>query len=165
MFVGPRYTVFLRRSADVTAEQLRAGVAEGLRIVSARTNDDAFADVAARIDVEANGPAFVVRDGDDRIYVLRCPSDALAHAVAETIAELPPALSMHGPLRDHLGATVDMFVASFGVSSARSAALIAANVVRWLARDYDGMIYGAMGNWYSLGDRHQFVEIANEPAS
>jgi len=163
--VGPRYTVFLRRSADFTAEQLRAGVAEGLRIVSARTNDDAFAEVAARIDVEANGPAFVVRDGVDRIYVLRCPSDALAHAVAETIAELPPALSTHGPLRDHLAATVDMFVASFGVTNVSSTALIAANVVRWLARDYDGVIYGAIGDWCRLGDRYQFVDITNEPAS
>ena len=161
MILGPHYAVFLRRRADITTEQLRAGVADSLRILGERTNDEAFAAVAARLVVEANGLAFIVRDGDDRVDVLRCPGDALEQAVAKTIAELRPGLSTHGPLRDHLASTVDMFVARFQVTAPRSSGLIAANVARWLARDYEGMIYGAKGDWYRLGERHQFVDITD----
>jgi hypothetical protein len=41
------YSVFLRRRADVTIEKLRAGVADGLRMLAARTNDDALAAIGA----------------------------------------------------------------------------------------------------------------------
>jgi len=157
--VGPRYTVFLRRRADFTADQLRAGVADGLRLVAERAHQPALGEIAARLAVEATGADFVAHDGTAKVQVERCPGDRIRDAVADAAAKLAPALSANAALLDHLGATVDVFWARFAVDSVREGGMIAANVARWLARDYDGVIWGAAGDWIRLGERHQFVDI------
>jgi len=128
-------------------------------MVAERANQPTLGEVATRLAVEASGPELVLRDGTAKVRVERCPGDRLHDAVADATAKLSPALSANAALLEHLATAADVFWARFAVDSVPAGGMIAANVARWLARDYEGVIWGAAGDWSSLGERHQFVDI------
>ena len=169
-----RYTVYCKRSAaQVTPEQLLAGT----RVADLHTiaeNDDIPEDLIMSAlkqlrmeNVEEAGFRFYrlcYREaGRRQIDVERWQTlEEVRGVAAEVLEDLEarrhPALNR---IRAHLSETVDIVSASFGSSpEEKIAPVLASEVTRWLAEQYDGIIRAADDSWWELGpEYHEYQPL------
>jgi hypothetical protein len=171
--MGIRYTVYLRRSAaHVTPAELLAGT----RIADLYTIAE-FSDVPDAMIRDALGQLRIENvdhagfrfyrlcyrpDGMRQVEVERWQTPAEVRADAAEVLELVtarnhPAL---GRIRDHLHGTVDIVSASFGSAPGeRMAPVLASEVTRWLAEEFDGLVRDADDSWWELGQYKEYVRL------
>jgi hypothetical protein len=172
--MAARYTVYCKRSvAGVTPAQLLAGT----RIADLHTiaeNDDVPEDVIMSAlgqlrmeNVDSSGFRFYHLhyrpEGKRPIDVERWQTPGEVQVVvAELLEDLEanrhPALER---IRNHLGETVDIVSASFGSSPGEQMApILASEVTRWLAEQFDGIIRAADNSWWELGpEYHEYQRL------
>jgi hypothetical protein len=167
-----RYTAYCTRSvADVAPTQLLTGTTEGdlMMLAEAAGIPDDVAEAALeelRIDrVRGDGFSFYRvsyrPNGVRQIDIERWASPEEARAdVAEVLTELEVAADpLLDTLRPHLEATVDVVSASFGFGKGEAMApILAAEVVRWIASHYHGIVH-ADDKWWRLDETGQYVRI------
>jgi hypothetical protein len=172
--VAVRYTVYCRRPAEsITPQQLLDGVRLADLVTLAENDDipEALAESAeehlAITDMAPDKPftfyRLVYRPGDVRqIDVERGESiedvhGELSEVIEDLEAEENPILSR---IRPHLDGVVDIVDASFGSSPGEAMApILASEVTRWLAEQFDGIIRAADDSWWRLGSAGEYVEL------
>ncbi|WP_157369151.1 hypothetical protein [Zavarzinella formosa] len=168
-----RYTVYCRKSvAGVTPEQLLAGSREAdLHTIAENDDipDDVIVDALRQLRIQnVDPPGFRFYrlcyrpDGVRQIDVERWQTaDEVLAVVAEVLEGLEdkghPALDR---IRACLGQTVDIVNASFGSAPGeKMAPVLASEVTRWLAQQFDGIIRAADDSWWQLGVHGEYQPL------
>jgi hypothetical protein len=172
--MGIRYTAYCKKSvAHVTPDQLLAGVKRADLHTIAENNDvpeDAIVSALGQLRIENVDPSgfrfyrFSYRpEGKRQIDVERwVTGDEVRGVAAEVLENLEadghPALAR---IRTHLLESVDIVSASFGSSPGEAMAVVlASEVTRWLAEQFDGIIRAADYSWWQLGKYHEYQPLS-----
>jgi hypothetical protein len=169
-----RYTVYCKRSvAGVTPQQLLAG-ARVADLYTIAENDDipneVIEDALRQLRIENVDPSgfrfyrLCYRPtGKRQIDVERWQTEDEVRAVSDEVLEDLEAKghSAVERIRAHLQQTVDIVNASFGSSPGEQMApVLASEVARWLAEQFDGIIRAADYSWWELGPRyHEYQRL------
>jgi len=169
-----RYTVYCKRSVkEVTPRQLLAGTQiADLHTIAENDNvpEETIVSALRLLRIENVDPVgfrffrlYYRPEGKRQIDIERWQTlDEVQAVVVEVLEDLEtknhPALNR---IREHLGQTVDIVDASFGSSPGELIApILASEVTRWLAEQFDGIIRAADDSWWELGQQyHEYQQI------
>lgn len=168
------YTVYLRRSlADVAPRQVVEGVRQADLLTLAEASGVAEADAEwaedhlAITEGQAGAPftSFELAyrpSGNRQVEVERWSTDLVRLGVEEVLDDLAREQNpLYSRVRRHMDAVIDVVSASFGVAQAGSmASVVASEVARWLADQFDGIIRSPDDRWWQLGPHGEYQELA-----
>lgn len=169
-----RYTVYCRKPAGgVTPQQLLDGLLQADLVMLAEHDEvpeemaEAAEEHLAITDLAPDQPfthyRVVYRPGDVRqIDVERWSSiEEVRGDLAELVEDLEAGRDAVLPrIRPHLDEVIDIVDASFGSSPGEAMApTLAAEITRWLAEQFDGIVRAADDSWWRLGPAGEYVEI------
>jgi hypothetical protein len=171
--MGIRYTAYCKKSvAHITPAELLAGVERADLHTIAEGNDVPEEAILSALDqlrienVDPSGFRFYRLsyrpEGRRQIDVERwVTEDVVRGVVAEVLEDLEPdGHPAFARIRTHLLETVDIVDASFGSSPGEAMAVVlASEVTRWLAEQFDGIIRAADNSWWQLGKYHEYQPL------
>jgi hypothetical protein len=171
--MGIHYTVYCKQSvAHVTPKELLEGVTAADLPALAKKQDVPEEQVAAALDAlrveNLKPPGFVVyrlvyRPAALRQVDVECweSKEDVQAVLDEELEELAAEGHPHfKQIRVHLKQCVDVIDASCGPTPGEGMArVLAAEVARWLAGRFDGIIRTADEQWWRLGPRGEFLPL------
>ncbi len=170
--MGTHYTVYCKKSvAQVTPASLLKGVTAVDLPALAKKAGVADDDIAAALDVlhldNLKPPGFIVyrlcyRRTGMRQVDIECweSKDDVQVVLDEELEELAAERHPHyKPIRAHLKQCVDVIDTSVGAHDEPLGRILAREVARWLAGQFDGIIRTADEKWWRLGTDGEFVPL------
>jgi hypothetical protein len=170
--MGIHYTVYCKKSvAHVTPQELLKGITTADLPVLARKEGVTEEQMAAALDVlhveNFKPPQFVVYrlfygPSGVRPVDVECweSKDDVQAVLDEELEELAADGHPHyKAIRAHLKQCVDVIDASIGSPKEPLARVLAAEIARWLAGHFDGIVRTAEDKWWRLDPHREFVPL------